>query len=189
MNSFAGRVSYAPSRHWVVQISRGRLDSPEELLPGEDLTRTTASALYTTSKERGFLAAGLVWGRNDEEHHSEDGVGVEATWAYADKNELFGRFERVDRRGLIDLSDPDSGPQVQVSALSLGAGRDIATLGRMPLSLGGLFTVYDKDEILDPLYGENPVSFFAYLRLRPPRAHGGMHMPMAGHHEHGAAHP
>jgi hypothetical protein len=42
-------------------------------------------------------------------------------------------------------------------------------LGRMPLTAGAMLTVYDKDDRLDRLYGENPVSFYAYLRLRPPR--------------------
>lgn len=180
LNSTSARVSYAPGRHWVFQVSRGWLDSPEELEPGQDLTRTTASALFSRTRPHGKVVAALVLGRNEQEGEHQDGIGLEGTWTFADRNHLFGRFERVDRTGLIDVSDPDSEPQVAVQAWTVGAGRDLGGLLTLPVTLGAAFTFYRKPDVLDPVYGDEPVSFYLYLRLRAPR----MAMEHAAPHEH-----
>ena len=84
----------------------------------------------------------------------------------------------MDRTGLVDVSDPESPPEVTVQAWTLGAGRDLGSVLSLPVTLGAAFTLYRKPDVLDPVYGEEPVSFYLYLRLRAPR------MDM----EHGAAH-
>jgi len=111
----------------------------------------------------------LVLGRNEQEGEHQDGIGLEGTWTFADRNHLFGRFERVDRTGLIDVSDPDSEPQVAVQAWTVGAGRDLGRVLTLPVTLGAAFTFYRKPDVLDPVYGDTPVSFYLYLRLRAPR--------------------
>jgi len=163
LNSTSARVSYALGTSWVFQASRGWLDSPEALEPGQDVTRTTASALFS----HGSVAAALILGRNEQEGAHQDGLDLEGTWTFASKNHVFGRFERVDRT-----------PEVTVQAWTLGAGRDLGSVFTLPLTLGTAFTLYRKPDVLDPVYGDEPVSFYLYLRLRAPR------MAM----EHGAAH-
>jgi hypothetical protein len=176
LNSFSGRLSWVAGRRWSFQLSRGWIDSPEELLPGEDVTRSTASVLYARSGAGSRFAAALVWGRNDEEHDREDSLLLEGTLTLREKSHLFGRLERLDRTGLIDVTDPESGPQVKVNALSLGATRDLLAIRKMPLGLGGMVTVYEKDDVLDPVYGDHPVSLHLFLRIRPPTMSG------SGHH-------
>ncbi len=179
LNSYSGRISWAASRRWVLQVSRGRLDSPEELVPGEDVTRSTASALYARAGAAGTLAAALVWGRNDEAGDRKESFLLEGTLDLREKTHLFGRLERLDRTGLVDVTDPESGPKVKVNALSLGAARDLHEIQAMPLSLGALVTLYEKDDVLDPLYGDHPASLYLFLRLRPPKSSAGMQ-----HHQH-----
>ncbi|HET9300288.1 MAG TPA: hypothetical protein VFO11_10095, partial [Candidatus Polarisedimenticolaceae bacterium] len=184
LNSTATRLSYAPGKRWVFQASRGWLDSPEQLEPGQDVTRTTASALYTRARPRGMLAAALVLGRNREEDEEgadrEDGVTLEGTLTYGERNHLFGRYERVDRTGLIDVSDPESEPKVAVQALTLGWSRDVARIATLPLAAGVAFTAYHKPDVLDPVYGDSPASAYVYLRLRAPKMEMSMH-EHAGH--------
>ena len=169
LNSISGRVSYAAGPHWVFQASRGRLDDPEQLGAAHDVTRTTASALYARSRSRGMIAGALIWGRNDEEDDAEDSVTLEGSVTWRERTQLFGRLERVDRTGLIDVTDPESGPPVTITALTLGAAREVFRLATFPVSAGLAATVYDKPDLLDPLYGDEPVSLYAYLRVRPPR--------------------
>ncbi len=173
LNSTSARVSWAPGQRWVFQGSRGWLDSPEQLQPGQDVTRTTASALYTTTREHGMVAAALILGRNREEDvegaDREDGVTLEGTVTYGERNHVSGRYERVDRTGLIDVSDPESEPKVAVQAFTLGWSRDLTHFFSLPLAAGVAFTVYDKPPVLDPVYGDGPTSTYVYLRLRAPR--------------------
>jgi len=179
LNSYSGRLSWAAGRRWVFQVSRGRLDSPEELVPGEDVTRSTASVLYARSGAESGLSAAFVWGRNDENHDSKNSLLFEGTLDLREKNHLFGRLERLDRTGLVDVTDPESGPKVKVNALSLGAARDILEIHRMPMALGAMVTVYEKGDALDALYGDHPTSLYMFLRLRPSKmagmAHHGQH--------------
>ena len=184
LNSYSARITARAGESWVFQVSRGWLESPETLSPETDVVRTTASVSHAWSGEAWRTASSLIWGRNREEEpgeppDDEDAMTFETTWTYREKNHLFGRAEHVDRTGLVDVSDPESGPKVQVTALSLGAGRDLVSLWKMPLALSAMVTVYDKDDVLDPIYGEHPASFYLYLRLRAPgmeahpAAHGG----------------
>ncbi|HEX5042602.1 MAG TPA: hypothetical protein VFV75_06830, partial [Candidatus Polarisedimenticolaceae bacterium] len=186
LNSTAARLSFAPGRRWVFQASRGWLDSPEELAPGRDVTRTTASALYTRTRDHGMLAGALILGRNREEEEAgtdrEDGVTLEGTLTYGDRNHVSGRYERVDRTGLVDVSDPESDPEVAVQAFTVGWSRDVAHLFKLPLAAGVAFTVYDKPDVLDPVYGDSPTSAYVYLRLRAPRMEMGTGEGMHGTH-------
>jgi hypothetical protein len=38
---------------------------------------------------------------------------------------------------------------------------------RWQIGLGGDVTFYSKPAVLDPVYGDNPVSFHVFLRVRP----------------------
>ena len=48
LDSFAGRVSWNPVRELSLQVSYGRLNSPEQLEPAVNENRLTASAIYTS---------------------------------------------------------------------------------------------------------------------------------------------
>ncbi len=50
LDSASARLSWNPTRQWALQVSHGRLKSPEELHPDVDLDRTTASVIYQTGR-------------------------------------------------------------------------------------------------------------------------------------------
>src|SRR6185503_4094560 len=47
LDSFSGRVWFKPNAEWEFQASSGHLTEPEELEPGQDVTRTTLSGSWT----------------------------------------------------------------------------------------------------------------------------------------------
>src|SRR3546814_2688294 len=59
LDSWSVRASFAPSPAWLLQVSYGEINEPEELHLGEDEHRTTASAHYNNGRGR------------SEEHTSE----------------------------------------------------------------------------------------------------------------------
>jgi len=57
LESYAGRFTWNPTPAWSAQISHGYLKEPEELHPGENVRRTTISALNVAELSRGHRLA------------------------------------------------------------------------------------------------------------------------------------
>lgn len=111
-NSNSGRLSYAPHRNWVFQVSRGRLDNPEINYPEGhqgDVDRTTFSAIYNRPLRRGNWATTLAWGRNERDEGASDGVLIESNYNWADRNYLVESMASVwtARPSAIDSSGVD----------------------------------------------------------------------------------
>jgi hypothetical protein len=64
LNSVAGRVTINPHADWSLQWSLAHLDSPEQLHPGIDMQRMTASVTYNRPLARGNWQTTAAWGRN-----------------------------------------------------------------------------------------------------------------------------
>jgi hypothetical protein len=170
------RVSVAPNRNWVFQYSYGFLKNPELLHEG-DTHRQTASVQYNRTLRRGNWATAFIWGRNREQHGDDtfrlNGYTLESTLNFLDSNYVYTRLELSDRKEILreeDLRrlgfDDHSHPQFRVGAYTFGYVRDVYEGDNFKLGLGGDTTFYSKPEILDTVYGRNPVSFKAFLRLR-----------------------
>ncbi len=78
MNSWAARVSAAPTQNWMAQFSAGRLARPERQEPG-DVVRTTASLHYSRPTESGTSwSTSLIWGRNHADADAAESERVPA---------------------------------------------------------------------------------------------------------------
>src|SRR5205085_2315799 len=64
LDSAAVRLSFNPTANCALQVSRGRLKSPEELHPDVDVDRTTASAIYRWPLAGAQMQTTFAWGRN-----------------------------------------------------------------------------------------------------------------------------
>jgi hypothetical protein len=170
------RVSVAPNDNWVFQYSYGLLKNPELLHEG-DTHRQTASVQYNRPLARGNWATSLIWGRNREGHGSHtfrlNSYTVESTLNFADRNYVYGRAELVDKKDILRPEDlrrlgygEHAHPQFRVGAYTFGYVRDLYAGDRYTLGLGGDTTFYSKPEALDVIYGRNPVSYRAFLRIR-----------------------
>jgi hypothetical protein len=188
-NSRAARLWFMPNRNWALQISHGFLRSPEAHDPGVDIRRTTASLQYNRKFERGNWASAFVWGRNHLSGH-HDGIfnlnsyTAESTVQFLDKDYLYTRLELVDKDELLRPSDrtllgiTQHHPIFRVGAYTFGGARDIWNTDKVSLAVGGDVTFYSKPAILDRIYGDNPVSWKIFFRLRPAK----MDMSQQGGH-------
>lgn len=186
-NSRSVRLWFMPNRNWAMQISHGFLRSPEALEPDTDIRRTTASLQYNRPFERGNWAAAFIWGRNHVSAPGEvrnlNGYTAESTVNFLDKNYLYTRLELVDRDEL--LRDEDRAllgitahhPSFRIGAYTFGGLRDIWKTDNISFGVGSDITFYSKPAILDQLYGNNPVGWKLFFRIRPGQ------MDMSSMHE------
>lgn len=175
-NSRSARLSFMPNSNWVIQVSHGFLRSPEGQEPDADIRRTTASLQYNKPLNRGNWASALVWGRNHVstpgEFHNLNGYTLESTVNFLDKNYLYTRLELVDKNELLTVSGraqlglTHDHPSFRIGAYTFGGVRELWNTEKISLGLGSDLTFYSKPAILDTLYGNNPVSWKLFLRVR-----------------------
>jgi hypothetical protein len=183
-NSRSIRLSIAPTSNWSIQVSHGLLKNPEELEPG-DVRRTTASISYNRPFARGSWATSLIWGRNHESHSGEtfnlNSYLAESTVNFLDRNYLYTRLELVDKNQLLRPSDrlrlgiTGDHPSFRIGAYTFGGARDIWETEKAALAIGSDVTFYSKPAILDSVYGNNPVSWKLFFRIRPGKMTMQMH--------------
>jgi hypothetical protein len=177
-NSRSVRLSVAPNQNWSAQVSHGWLKHPEALESG-DVRRTTASLSYNRAFDRGNWATSLIWGRNHLNRHDGisnlNGYTAESTVNFLDKNYLYTRLELVDKDELLRTSDrarlgiTQQHPSFRISAYTFGGAREIWETDKISTAIGSDVTFYSKPAVLDQLYGNQPVSWRLFLRLRPSK--------------------
>ena len=171
LDSWSVRLSAAPTRNWVAQYSYGYLQQPEALEPGNE-RRQTASLAFNRPLPAGKLAKGnwattLVWGRKRKllTNTVQNSYLLESTLNFRPRNYAYTRVELVDKDELFPQASMP--PSFRVGAYTFGGVRDLVQNSRWQLGLGADVTFYSKPAVLDPVYGNNPVSFHVFLRVRP----------------------
>ncbi|HEX8841783.1 MAG TPA: hypothetical protein VF757_05735 [Sphingomicrobium sp.] len=164
LDSTAIRLSWNPTRTLALQGSWGHFTDPEQLEPGVDQKRWSASALWADDVALGWKAAAtLAWGRKTVHGHDDDAIAAEASVKHIGWT-LFGRGEMTENRELLGVAD---GPSFRVAKVSLGAVRDFRFADHLALGAGGLFAVNFVPVELEPLYGgHNPTGAMAFVRLK-----------------------
>jgi len=164
LDSTSLRLSWNLARTLALQASWAHLTDPEQLEPGVDQKRWSASALWADEVAPGWKAAAtLAWGRKTVHGHKDDAIALEGSLKHAQWT-LFGRGEMAENRELTDVHD---GPAFRVGKLSAGAVRDFRIAGHVSLGAGGLFAVNFVPRDLAPLYGSpNPIGAMAFIRMK-----------------------
>lgn len=181
LDSYSGRLSYAPSPNWTMQVSSGYLSNPEALKPG-DLIRSTASLHYNRPLSFGNWANALVWGQNrklaERPPEITNSLLLESSLDWAERNHAYGRYELVDKEGLVAGVPGETEVIHRLHAFTIGAIRDLS-LEPVVIGVGADITLYAKPTDLDPVYGSAPISYRAFIRVRPPlmrhRTHQAVH--------------
>jgi hypothetical protein len=165
LDSTSVRVSWNPTPDLALQGSWGKFKDPEQLEPGVDQKRLSASALYAREIAPGWkFAATLAWGRKKVEHHNDDAFAAEASIKHADWT-VFGRGEMTENRELLELEE--HGAAFRVGKVSVGAVKDFRVADHFALGLGGLFAVNFVPDGLAHLYGgHHPVGAMGFVRLK-----------------------
>lgn len=190
-DSYSARLAVNPTDRLALQVSRGFLHEPEPLHPGQNQWRTTASALYERpAGPRSHLSTALVWGLNEPRggHGDHDAAeeGSPAHPAYhavlleADltrgPHAFYSRFEWVEKPAEeLGLADFEAERPFGISALTLGAARDLTAIGPLVLTAGMQGSVFRVPAALHSEYGDLPLSAQVYLRLSPATMQGAAH--------------
>lgn len=166
LTSWSGRIFAAPAKNWTAEYSVGRLEHPEALEPGDQL-RQTASIEYNRPMPRGYWVTTAVWGRVHKSVTDRvlNGYLLESTFNFRQRNYAFTRLELVDKDELFPQAPTH--PTYRVGAYTFGGVRDLVQNRVWQLGLGADVTMYSKPAALDAPYGNFPVSFQIFLRMRP----------------------
>ena len=166
LDSASVRLSYNPTSDWALQVSRGRLKSPEESHPDADITRTTASAIYHRSFVASTWQTTFAWGRNAPSHgDSTDAFQLESAVRMSQTHTFLARAERADKSELFPAGDPLADQVFRAGKLSLGYVYDFPRYGHFKIGVGGLISRYSLSSALDTSYG-NPTSFMLFARVK-----------------------
>ena len=169
LDSTAVRLSWNPTAELALQGSWGHFEDPEQLEPGINQKRWSASALYAREISPGWKLAGtLAWGRKTIDHHGDamkdDAYVAEASLKHQGWT-IFGRGEVTENRELLDLDE--HGDAFTVGKVSIGAVRDFRVSEHLSLGAGGLFSVNFIPGGLEPLYGgSNPIGAMGFVRAK-----------------------
>jgi len=172
-DSWSLRATLNPSPDWSVQVSRGRLMSPEALQPEEDIRRTTASATWNRK-----LAGGgdwqttLAWGRNrtlggHDGGEAQDAVLLESAVEIGDWG-AFARGEVAEKDELFgdeDGGDQLAGESFTVGKLSVGGYRTMP-FGGLSVDVGALVSKFALPDAVQSRYGRSPTGLMLFTRLK-----------------------
>jgi hypothetical protein len=165
LGSTAVRISWNPTGTLALQGSWGEFKSPEQLEPGVDQNRLSASALYAREiAPRWKFAGTLAWGRKTAQHHNDDAYAAEASLKHGDWT-LFGRGDMTENRELLANVEP--APAFRVGKVSLGAVRDFRIAEHLLLGVGGLFALnFVPDALARDYGGHNPTGAMGFVRVK-----------------------
>jgi hypothetical protein len=187
LDSWSVRWWYKLTDAWTLQASHGFLKKPEAF-QADDVWRTTASASWTRRRASGFSAATIAYGIDANGNGSNGALLAEGT-IVSGSNAAYARAEAVQaptdilrfggplfEGGRKNAHVPDGiGGTDVVGAFTVGAVRSVWRPADWDVGVGADATFYRVPSILTPLYGERPVSFHVFVRLRPrPPAAGRM---------------
>jgi hypothetical protein len=163
LNSWSVRGTWTPTANWAVQVSHGRLKSPEESHPDEDENRTTASVQYA----RGGMTTTFAYALKDRAPGAALSAFLgEATWEIDRHHAIFGRVENVANDELFpDHDDPLHDRKFRVTKAEAGYAYRIPISGPFGVALGGTVAAYAKPDALDAAYGAHPVSWSLFTKF------------------------
>jgi len=109
----------------------------------------------------------LIWGRKYKEETGTilNSYLAESTVNFKRRNYAFTRLELVDKDELLPAAATH--PAYRIGAYTFGGVRDLVHTHAWQFGLGADLTFYSKPAPLDSSYGNNPVSFQIFLRVRP----------------------
>lgn len=165
LDSYSGRLSWNPTPAWALQVSGGRLESPEQLEPGVDVDRYTVSAIWAGKANGHDASAMLAWGRNRQRPGPTlDGFLVEGAVGLTDRVTFLARAERAEKNELFVAPDPRAGEVFTVARNEAGVLVRLLEREHLDLGLGALGSMSLVPFAIRSDYGDTPLSGSLFLR-------------------------
>lgn len=189
LDSYAGRVSWAPSPHVVASTWYGFLNAHNRLDPTTRMHRYGTS-ISTDSRgiAGGRWSSTLVWAMNlhhhggashelihggpgASPHHHASSLLAESTLELGLRTSLFARAERVRKNGEeLGFLGGDLTALYDVRSFVIGLTRDVITVRGATASLGGRASATFVPRSLLATYGtRRPSGIAAYVQVQPRR--------------------
>ena len=168
LDSYAARLSWNPTRELSLQVSYGRLTSPEQLDPDKNEERITASAIYTRLLDDGTLwsTTGAFGRKMLKPGDNLNAYLLESSVLFKNNVTLFMRAERVQENELTDDITGLEGRRFTVNKATLGGIYDFLRTERVKFGIGGLASRYALPDDLKALYGRDLTSYMIFGRLK-----------------------
>lgn len=177
LDSWSGRLTFAPNSEWALSASYGYLNSPEQLQP------TVAEHRATISVGRGVMIGdagawntSLIWGANGRAGESmSNSLLAETELSRDGRNSFIARAEYVQKSASELVADIPpynfaADREFDVSELSLGYVRELAMWRTGTFGAGVLGTLNFVPAALQSVYGSStPVGVVLFVRIRPRR--------------------
>jgi hypothetical protein len=168
LDSSAVRLSWNPTANWSLQTSWAHEIDPEQLEPGVNQTKLSASAIYTRPVGNyGWWSTTAAFGRRSSEGVDLDAYVLESALKTDSDWTIFGRAERVENDELTAGVGGHHGPVFRVGKVSLGAVHDWPMSKHVSFGLGGLYALSFVPSGLKAAYGSGePSGAMAFVRLK-----------------------
>jgi hypothetical protein len=164
LDSGAWRISANPSPDWSLQVSRGRLASPEQLAPDVDVDRVTLSVMREIVWPQAHGEVLVAWGRNDADPgETLDAWLAEGAIAWRDAHTVFARLERVEKNELFPEADPRAEEVFEVGGATLGYRYDLLRRGPVRIGIGGAWSAAHVPLELRDTYGRSASGTLLFL--------------------------
>jgi hypothetical protein len=166
LDSMAGRLTFRPHASLALQVSAGRLESAEQDFangPRYDITRVTASGIYTGRA----LAATLAWGVNTERGQRTHAGLAEASLSLAGGGVLFGRAELNSKPSHALHIHERPGAVLTVGKLQGGYAHYLPAARRVQMGFGGSVSASFVPSSIRPNYGGVGLGLAAFTTIRP----------------------
>ncbi|MCX6379091.1 MAG: hypothetical protein NT023_06390 [Armatimonadetes bacterium] len=161
-DSYSGRLTFNPDKNWSLQASYAFLHSPETLEPSSNPHRLTLSAQYNRAFASGDNFAGLFgYGKNIKDSGSSDALLLEGAYTRGHWT-AFGRWESVAKDELVSVPVGT----YRVNKFTLGGIYNFQQSGASEQGLGASLDFYKYPASLSSSYGDSPVTFNLFYRLR-----------------------
>jgi hypothetical protein len=178
LDSTAVRLSWNPTRTLALQGSWGRFKEPEQLEPGVDQKRWSASGTWTVPlSDDAWVSTTLAWGRKVVEGNSDDAFALESSLGWK-RWTLFARAERTENRELVEdehhedvkpalmAEEEHSSTAYKVGKVSLGAMYELPVAKHLKLGLGALYAFNFVPDAIESVYGGDPEGAMGFLRIK-----------------------
>ena len=171
LDSFSGRVWFAPRPSLSLQLSAGHLNDAEEgHEAGErvNVDRVTASATYHRPlRADSVWATTIGWGRNEEEGEATHALLLETSVTLDHRDSWYGRWE-IGGKAAHDLDVHGEDRIFTVSKLQAGYTRYLSSRRGLAPGVGASFSLGFVPQSLEREYGSRTnAGFGVYLTLRP----------------------
>jgi hypothetical protein len=170
LDSHSFRISVNPTDRWALQVSYGRIHSPEQLEPEVNQDRLTASAMYDgiwgdTGRWEGMVG----WGQNrNRPGHTLNAFTAEAALDTGERHTVFARGELVQKDELIVEPDTRAGQVFDVGELTAGYRYDLVHHEHFGFGIGAAGTIAFVPSELKTDYGNMPASALLFLHVALP---------------------